>query len=215
MIDDSVPGAPVLAGLVLAGGRSSRFGSDKGAAKIAGVALLDRSVALLATVVAPVYVAVRADQVDDPLRRRHELIVDQHVDMGPASALLSAHGRFPERGWFVIACDMPRLTAEALRRLREARDARAAATVYRSAVSGNPEPLCAIYEPATLAAFRRLVLSGGNPSPLAFLVSLLAQNDLKLLQPDSPGLLTNVNTSAEFERIDAGRGEAGSGPAAG
>jgi molybdopterin-guanine dinucleotide biosynthesis protein A len=215
MMDDSARGAPVLAGLVLAGGRSSRFGSDKGAARIAGVSLLDRTVALLAAVVAPVYVAVRSDQLDDPLRRSHQLIVDEQAEIGPAAALLSAHRRFPETAWFVIACDMPRLTAEALRRLHEARDARAAATAYRSSVSGNPEPLCAIYEPATLAAFRRLVLSGGNPSPLAFLVSLLAQDAVKLLQPDSPGLLTNVNTPAEFERIDAGSGEAGRGPAAG
>jgi molybdopterin-guanine dinucleotide biosynthesis protein A len=207
MNDKDAPGVPTLAGLVLAGGRSSRFGSDKGAATIDGVTLLDRSVALLVSVVAPVFVAVRPDQLEDPLRHRYNLIPDSRPGIGPAAALLSAHERFPDSAWLVIACDMPCLTAEALRSLRDGRDARVSATAFRSTVSGDPEPLCAIYEPATLAGFRRFVLSGGNPSPLAF----LARNDVKLLKPDGAGQLTNVNTPAELERVGAGRGKTGIG----
>lgn len=207
MNDAGVPGRAALVGLVLAGGRSSRFGSDKGAARLDGVTLLDRSVALLQSVVSPVYVAVRPDQLADPLRRRYELIPDALPDIGPASALLSAHAHFPDHAWFVIACDMPCLTAEALRALRDGRDAAAAATAFRSTAAGNPEPLCAIYEPATLAAFRRLVLSGGNSSPLAF----LADREIRLLKPCSAEQLTNVNTPAALERIGAARGKHGIG----
>jgi molybdopterin-guanine dinucleotide biosynthesis protein A len=161
--------------------------------------LLDHCASQLAQVVGSVYVAVRSDQLHDPIRRRYQLIVDREQGKGPASGLLAAHEQFPDLAWLVIACDMPCLTVEALRRLRDARDCAAAATAFRSTITGKPEPLCAIYEPATLAAFRVLVLSGGDPSPLAF----LATCNLRLLHPDNEGLLANVNTPAELERLEA------------
>ena len=43
----------------------------------------------------------------------------------------------------------------------------------------------------------------------------MTQNSVKLLQPESPELLTNVNTPAEFASIGAGIDKADNGPAAG
>ncbi|MGI9289699.1 MAG: molybdenum cofactor biosynthesis protein MoaAD, partial [Gammaproteobacteria bacterium] len=64
-----------------------------------------------------------------------------------------------------------------------------------------PEPLCAIYEPATLEAFLSKVNSGGNLSPRAWLQSV----DACLLTPEHPDLLGGANTREEFELL-TGRG---------
>ena len=182
-----------LYGLVLTGGRSRRFGRDKAAFEIAGETLLQRTVELLAPLVAELRVSVRPDQVSESHRAAYPLLVDQLAD-GPGAGLLAAHAHAPAAAWLVLACDLPRLNAELLLQLIEARDPGRAATAFRSPVNGRPEPLCAIYEPATLAAFRRQVDAGAKASPR----DLLEAADVALIDAQQPSALTNMNRPADL-----------------
>ena len=125
-----------------------------------------------------------------PVRRQFQLILDQDDSLGPASGIFAAHKRWPDAAWLVVACDMPLLTPEAVRYLIEARVGRRAATAYRSTDGGLPEPLFAIYEPDTLARFQRQATIGKGLSPR----ELLTHADVKLVDPQRKGLLSNVNT---------------------
>ncbi len=189
--------SPAIYGLVLAGGRSRRFGRDKAAVQIEGQALLERTVKLLRALIDEVFVSVRSDQQDEPLRRQFRLIVDQLDGLGPAAGILAAHGEWPEAAWLVLACDMPLVDESAVGGLLEARNSRRAATAYRSAGDGLPEPLCAIYEPDTLARFRHQTESGDDPSPRNFLVHA----DVELIEPPGKRVLSNVNTRDELSRL--------------
>lgn len=188
---------PPLRGLVLAGGRSLRFGSDKASARYEGHSLLSRVVAVVAAAVSDVRVAARADQLEDDTRRRHRLIPDRLRDVGPAAGILAAHEAEPGAAWLVVACDMPRLDTATLARLIAARDPAREATAFRAPGDGLPEPLCAIYEPATLARFRRQVEQGGNSSARAW----LAAADTRLVEPPDAGVLANVNSPEELDRL--------------
>lgn len=190
-------------GLVLAGGRSRRFGRDKAGIEIDGQALLARTSRLVGAFCKSVFVSVRADQVEEVLRRRHHLIVDTLAEHGPAAGLLAAHAHDPGAAWLVTACDMPLLDKESIRRLIESRRAEKAATCYRSPLHGFPEPLCAIWEPATLERFRKRVESGGDPSPRNMLVNA----DIELIDAADARALVNVNTPADLGRL--GRDESG------
>ncbi|MCP3999515.1 MAG: NTP transferase domain-containing protein [Gammaproteobacteria bacterium] len=185
--------APLL-GLVLAGGQSRRMGADKAALEIAGASMLSRAVAMLELIIDQVYVSVNADQSDDPFRTEYSVISDRFSDIGPAAGLLSAHLYSPESAWLVIACDMPLLTAATLLHLRDSRKSEMAATVWAAEDSSGPEPLCAIYEPGTLAAFLEQVTAGGNPSPRDWL--LAAQ--VNVLAAPNQGVLNSANTPEEF-----------------
>lgn len=188
---------PLLRGLVLAGGRSQRMGHDKAAIFIDDATLLERTVALLDGCVASVSVSVRADQADDQLRRQYPLLLDTGVDLGPANGLRAAHLGDPAAAWLVLACDMPGLDRQAISALVAARDPVRAATSWRSPVDGLPEPLCAIWEPATLARLASLVAAAGRPvSPRA----VLAESDTLLLDAPWPAVLLNLNTPAELDR---------------
>jgi len=103
----------------------------------------------------------------------------------------------------VVACDMPRVTGELLALLISRRDAGRAATAFRVPADGLPEPLCAIYEPATLARFRREVEAGGDPSPRAW---LMAEHPVLVDAPD-PDALTSINTPADLDRLLGDRSE--------
>jgi molybdopterin-guanine dinucleotide biosynthesis protein A len=188
--------APLL-GLVLAGGQSRRMGSDKAALEIDGITMLDRAVNTLKSVVPIVYVSVGAAQSDDQLRNSHLLIEDRLEDVGPAAGILAAHLHSPESAWLVAACDMPLLNREVFQQLIKLRDPEQDATAWALPESGLPEPLCAIYEPGTLAAFLEQVTAGGDPGPRAWLTNARTQ----LLTLSSPDVLAGANTPEELTTL--------------
>ena len=186
-----------LKGLVLAGGNSRRMGSDKAALELQGSTLLDRAVNLLRSQLDDVWVAVRPDQAQMAIRKAYPLLEDRLQNGGPAAGILAAHEHAPQSAWLVVACDMPMLDAATLQFLIAARDSSMDATALMVSVAADPEPLCAIYEPVTLASFHAQA-DGGMLSPLAWLKQVRIRS---LVVPDA-GALLNANTPAEFQRID-------------
>lgn len=181
-----------LYGLVLAGGRSSRMQRDKATLSYHGRSQLEWAVALLEPHVQRVFVSVRPDQVDDPVRARFAQIVDEQPNLGPIAGILAAQGRYPRVAWLVVACDLPHLDQTTLTHLIRARQPQRQATAYRSSHNGLPEPLCAIFEPATREPLTAYV-GGGRDCPRKFLINA----DVCLLDQPNPRALENVNTPDE------------------
>src|SRR5271169_5373958 len=76
--------APIYA-LVLAGGRSTRMQRDKAALTYHGRTQLEWAVSLLHPHAQRVFVSVRPDQTNDPVRARFDQIVDTHENLGPVA----------------------------------------------------------------------------------------------------------------------------------
>jgi molybdenum cofactor guanylyltransferase len=189
--------APPLFGLVLSGGRSTRMGRDKAALTYAdGTPQLERAMRLLAPHVARAFVSVRSDQADDPVRARFAQIRDRHESLGPIAGLLAAQAQHPDVAWLVLAVDLPLLDEPTLTHLLKSRAPERAATAYRSSHDGEPEPLCAIYEPASREALAAYVAAGGQ-CPRRF----LTENDTLLLDEPNPRALDNVNTPQEYGSV--------------
>lgn len=181
-----------LYGLVLAGGRSTRMGQDKAALKYHGASQVDWAMKLVAPYVERAFLSVRSDQAHDPVRSQHEQIVDTREDLGPIAGILAAQARFPDAAWLVLACDLPFLDAATLEYLLRTRRPERLATAFRSSHDGLPEPLCAIYEPASRKPLIDHVESG-KQCPRKFLI----QSDVELLDEPNPRALDNVNTPQE------------------
>ena len=102
------------ASLVLAGGRSTRFGdADKAVAELAGTPMIRRVVDRVAGAVDEVVINCRADQVDairdalggsgfDPA-----FAVDRDPDEGPMAGIARGLEAVSAEYTFVVACDMP------------------------------------------------------------------------------------------------------------
>lgn len=182
-----------LYGLVLAGGRSSRMGQDKAALTYHGQTQLDWAMELIRPFVEQAYVSVRVDQVNDPLRAKHGQIVDAHEGLGPIAGILAAQARHPDAAWLVLACDLPFLENGTLSHLIASRGQDHLATAYRSSHDGLPEPLCAIYEPASREPLAAHVASGRS-CPRKFLI----RSETKLLDLPNTRALDNINTPSEL-----------------
>jgi molybdopterin-guanine dinucleotide biosynthesis protein A len=187
-----------LRALVLAGGHSRRMAADKALLAYAGEPQLQRAMRLLDEFAVPASVSVRPDQVDEPLRRQYPQVVDRIQDAGPAAGILAAFDSAPDSAWLVLACDLPHLDAATLRHLLAHRDPGLLAIAYRSRHDGEPEPLCAIYEPAARAPLAAAV-AAGKPCPRR----LLRRSAVALLDLPLPEALDNVNTPEERRSASA------------
>lgn len=187
-----------LYGLVLAGGRSSRMQADKAALDYGHKPQLARAFELLAPRVQKAWVSVRADQRDEPLRARYPQIVDGAAGGGPIAGIIAAQALHPDAAWLVLACDLPLLDGATLDRLLAARDPRRFATAYRGASDSLPEPLCAIYEPASREAILSHV-AAGRLCPRKFLLT----HDVALLDALLPHALDNANTPQDAAALRA------------
>lgn len=187
---------PVLHGLVLTGGASTRMGVDKALLDIGGEPQLQATLRLLEKHARPCFVSLRAGQRDEPLRAGQRQVIDGLEGIGPAAGLLAAHAAHPHAAWLIVACDLPLLDDATLATLVRARDGRRAAIAYRSAHDDLPEPLCTLWEPIALECLQQQVQAGRNG-----LREALLQVDMLLLSAPSDGTLENANTPEERERL--------------
>ncbi len=196
---------PPIAGLVLSGGHSKRMQRDKAALLIDGQHQLGRAVALLRHVCADVFVSVRPDQINDPMRSQYPQVIDQIQDVGPAAGILAAFALRPDHAWLIAAVDLPLLDAATLNQLVSERNPQLMATAFVSAHDGLPEPLCTIWEPASRAPLETF-LSGGRSCPRKFLLN----HPTQLIQLSSSNTLANVNTPEEYAATVIALGRGGS-----
>lgn len=182
---------PVLRGLVLAGGRSERMQTDKGALHYHGLDQRQHTAALLSEFCPDVRVSVRPDQAAE-LPAGLTALPDTFLNLGPLGGVLSAFQADPNAAWLVLACDLPFLTRDTLEYLVTNRQPARMATSFRSPWDAFPEPLVTIWEPRSYGQLLRF-LSLGYSCPRKALIN----SDIELLAPPAPEELRNVNTPAE------------------
>ncbi len=198
-------------GVVLAGGASRRMGQDKALLRPGGgPALLERAVAALGEaglkeIAVVVSTPGRARSLQEALAglRAAPFLADEAPGLGPLGGLHAALRAYPGRAVLLVACDMPRLDARALRLFTEPDDA----DVVVPRVAGRDQPLHARYGPACLPVVARLLQEGR----LA-MRDLLTAPTLRIRALDAATLsrrgvpldaFANVNTPADLADLAA------------
>jgi molybdopterin-guanine dinucleotide biosynthesis protein A len=185
-------GLAPLYGLVLAGGSSTRMARDKAALAFHGRPQLDWAFDLLGAHCSRVFVSVRPDQREDPVRAHFPQIVDTRAGVGPIAGIAAAQHAHPDVAWLVLACDLPFVDDAVLSRLVASRQPERPITAYRSTNDGLPEPLCAVFEPQSAQLVREAVAAGRNCPR-----KLVIASGVPLLE-QAVAALGNVNTPEEF-----------------
>ncbi len=192
---------PGISGLILAGGRATRFGEDKSAVRLQGVTLLDRAAALLQSLTDDLIIAARTA---GGRHGRARIVNDALADRGPMAGLLAGLRAARHERVLVIPVDMPLLTPPFLRHLILA-GAGAEITVPRW--RAGVEPLVGIYATTCIPALDTLV-RGGITAVHAFVTS----SALAVRYVDEPEirahgdpdrLFLNINTPDDLTAAEA------------
>lgn len=188
---------PPLLGLVLAGGKSQRMGTDKSQLiypEISGLTQRDRLLAELGACGIEGFISCRLDQVGNVVR---PFLLDQDdFKGGPGVGLLSAHVKFSDCAWLVVACDFPFINQKQISQLVKARTADGNSVATKHA-DGTIEPLFAIWEPKTLQKFLQ-AFKNGFKSPQ----KILLETETIAIQFDDEKTLFNINSVAEADSYD-------------
>lgn len=139
-----------IRGLVLAGGKSRRFGEDKALVVYNGLSFLERAVSLLASLqLKPIVVTRRG--ANYPLAGC-VVIYDKLFEKGPLGGLYTAMSVFKNTTFLVLTCDMPALTPAVLSDLLAVHEPHFEITAYSTESGLQPFP--GIYEPSLFETVR-------------------------------------------------------------
>ena len=202
----------MITAIVLAGGRSSRFGSDKLEAELDGASLLSSTIAAVEPIADVVIVAGPA--LPNGLQRGGErpatLVHDREPFGGPMAALANVLERgIPDPVTslaLVVGGDMPRLVPEVLTAMldRLAADLELDAVILQAPGSPRRQVLpIALREHAAVGA-ARAALDAGDRSLRGFvdrLRTLELPAGVWRAQDPAGDTLVDVDTSADLERL--------------
>ncbi len=186
--------ADKMYGLVLSGGKSTRMGTDKGLIAYHGIPQRNYLYQLLENSCDKTFMSIRKEQ-EAEISSTFNTIVDEDVFKGPFNGILSAHKKFPDVAWLVLACDLPLIDEKSLRELIEARKGSADATAFARKENPLPEPLCAIWEPQALKTAVTYLEEGNDSCPRKFLIN----NNTHLIFPENAQVLMNANSEVEYK----------------
>jgi molybdopterin-guanine dinucleotide biosynthesis protein A len=189
-----------IKGLVLAGGKSTRMGTDKGLLTWHGKPQRYYMADMLRQVCADVFISCRNEQAAEIQTAGYAPLTDdaRFAGQGPSAAIVSAFLAHPGATWLVVACDLPLLDASTLTHLLAHRDPQKIATTFESPYDGLPEPLITIWEPAAYTILLSK-LQEGYKCPRKVLIN----NDTAIIRPPYPDALANTNTPEEAEKVRA------------
>lgn len=192
-----------VAGMVIAGGRSTRFGSEKAVALFGGEPLLLRAVRRLREACATVAVNARPGSGAAALaqQRGWPLLVDAAGDPdGPLSGVKAGLAWAKGQGAALLAvspCDVPLLPPDLYPRLVAA--AIEAGGAAMAVTREGRQPLCAVWPVSAHAMLAQALAGGAHPPTWRTLESLGART----VQFDPPDLFANANTREELARLEA------------
>lgn len=142
--------------MILAGGKSSRFGANKAFADVNGRHLINRVIDIMGSVFEELIIIT-----NDP-EEYSSLGLPMHEDLikglGPLGGIYTGLVKMPEDLGFFVACDMPFLNQGLIRHITETMCDDIDAVVPK--IDWKMEPLHSLYSKTCLTAIKGLIDSG-------------------------------------------------------
>lgn len=181
------------AGIVLAGGRSSRMGEPKAWLDWHGAPLLRRLCGIVARGARGPVVVVRAPgQELPPLPGGVRVVDDAREGRGPLQGILAGLEAVDADVAFVASVDLPFLHPEFVAAVCRAAEGADAAVPH---LGGHAQPLAAAYRPA-LAPVASELLEAGDAGAMALLARCRART---VEMPPHPESVRNLSSRADYE----------------
>jgi molybdopterin-guanine dinucleotide biosynthesis protein A len=182
-----------LTGIILAGGKSSRMGTDKAFIRFKGKMLIEYPITLLKPICNEILISANSEEYRC---FGFDVVYDEFPGYGPVGGIFSSLSHSSNEWNFVTGCDTPNLSNQIITRLL------AESEGYDCVVpeyGGKLEPLAALYNKKCMPKFAE----GINEGQLSLRKVLHQLNchyvDVADLTESNPVLFSNFNTPADIK----------------
>jgi len=183
----------------LAGGKSSRFGTNKAFAQLDGVCMIERVEKVMCSLFRKLIIV--ADDSEQYEYLGYEVFQDIVKGSGPLGGILTALSVANTKAVFAVACDMPFINRSLAGHMCSLRQESIDAVL--PLIKGRPEPLFAIYSAGCLKLIND-ALSEGNFKITDFLsfikVRYVEEDEIREFDPKFKSFI-NINRQIDIERI--------------
>lgn len=183
--------------LILAGGASKRFGSDKSAIVYKGRLLIEHLIGTLES--SGFFITILSDRKSHLVELGLPILEDVVPYDGPLAVLHGAMTRLPGRRFLVVACDMPFITAAVCDMLWEK-------SAQTDTVHMQGSPLPGVYSSGLCPVIGEL-LSAHKRSLFELLRSSAQKNRVEISEKELTNIdpqhlsLININEPADLEKV--------------
>ena len=185
-----------ITGIILAGGKSSRMGTDKGLINLDGKLFVQYSITAVEPLVSETFIISGNSGYDLLMLQRFEDIMP---NAGPLAGILTGLLRSKTDYNLVLSCDVPLIKTEVLELLVGAHDG--TSDVVQLVSNGRNMPLIALYHKRCEKIFHELLETGERRLHVA-----LDHCRLKnvVLDPEREVFTANINTPEELNSLAHG-----------
>ncbi len=184
-----------ITGIILAGGKSSRMGDDKGMLELKGKKMVEHVISALAPNVDEVIIISNNDNYNN---LGCKVYTDIIKDCGPLGGIYTALHYSTTNKNFIVSCDIPNITSEAIGFIiSKSTDEDVIVPIENKEI----EPLCAMYNKACGNQIKGFLDAGQFKIRNAIEKLNTIYLDVNLHQEIFKGVFTNVNTPNDYEKL--------------
>ncbi len=182
-----------ITGIILAGGKSSRMGTDKGFLKYNGKTFVQYSIDALHPLVSEILIVSDHTAYDSLGYKR---ITDIVKTAGPISGICSGLQASKTAYNLILSCDIPLISTTLLEQLIQAQDGNY--DIVQAESDGKSMPLIALYKTHVKTIFRNLLQTGERRLRIA--VKACTHKNM-VLDPAHKNATANMNTKDDLKYI--------------
>jgi len=188
-----------VTGIILAGGKSSRFGADKGTVRFRNKSLMEIAIERFNVLCNNVLISSNSDAYND---LGYPVIRDEMNDCGPMMGIYSCLRKSMTLVNLVVSVDTPLIPAGLYRELIRVKED--AQVVVPSSGKGKFEPVIGLYERTVLEPIERIFAMNDYTLPHLFRRIHFKQLTVGRNHPFSdPVIFTNINTPDDLTRLES------------
>lgn len=182
-----------ICGVILAGGKSSRFGENKALAEFHGQPLISRVAEIITSVFSSCLLVTNDPDTYKFLNL--PMIGDIFPGHGPLAGIHAALTHVPQPEVFVTGCDMPRIDPRFIRYQCRLAEVEKEADAILPWLETGPEPLHGLYRKTCLPVIENSLKNGERKA-----VAVLEKLKVRRLEPDA--ILANGGDLKMFANIN-------------
>lgn len=182
-------------GIILCGGKSCRFGKDKGMCYLGDKPMIQYSIDTMQKIFNRIIISSNDKEY---AKLGYSTVEDQIKGIGPIGGIIAALEKSETEDNMIVSCDMPLLSSGLIQFIYENKGESLAATPI---FDKFPEPLCSYFNKNALPEIKNFISSGNYK-----MLKLLEYLDYKKIEIDQslsffdPNLFLNVNDQEQYEK---------------